>query len=163
MRKTPFAVGLLCFLLAALLTIPALAHGHRGHHGGHHSYAVQTEITVCPYDDCTTAGRHAHDGLTYCGYDHAGGVCNGSCYALCEVEDCTETGRHSHDGVTYCGYDHEAGFCDGACRQLCAVDGCKLSGLHTHSGTPCCGNAHETGFCDGSCSTTARHCRSWCR
>lgn len=111
--KKLLATGVACALCAVLLTIPALAHGHgHGRHGGRGSSG---QITVCPFDDCTTGGRHTHDGVTYCGYGHENGYCNGSCYALCSVEGCTVTGRHYHNGVTYCGNHHDAGFCDGGC------------------------------------------------
>lgn len=115
------AAGLLCAILAALLIVPAAAHGchggrGRGHHGGC-GRNVQTEIAVCPYEDCTIAGRHSHDGTGYCGYAHADGLCDGSCRALCPLEDCTAEGRHLHGHTTYCGAHHDCGFCDGSCLQ----------------------------------------------
>lgn len=75
------AAGLLCAVLAAALIAPAAAHGchgGRGHHGGYRQ-SVQTTVTVCPYEDCTQAGRHTHDGVTYCGYCHDCGYCDGTC------------------------------------------------------------------------------------
>ena len=98
-------------LAAAILTVPAFAHGCKGRR-------VQTadaSCGVCTVEDCAITGRHTHRGVTYCGYDHADGVCDGTCYALCSVEGCDSTGRHTHDGVTYCGYEHAHGFCDGVC------------------------------------------------
>lgn len=109
--------GAVCVMLAAVLIVPAAAHGchgGRGRHGGYRQ-SVQTTVTVCPYEDCTQAGRHTHDGVTYCGYCHGSGVCDGTCLALCPYEDCTETGRHTHDGVGYCGANHDCGYCDNSC------------------------------------------------
>ena len=70
-RPHRFTAGLLCAVLAAALALPAYAHGCRGARGGgHHSgyrstQTVQTTVTVCPYDDCTSAGRHSHSGTLY--------------------------------------------------------------------------------------------------
>lgn len=122
MRKTNrLAAGLLCAVLAAALIVPASAHGCHGRRGqGRHGGCVrnvQTEITLCPYEDCDLAGRHSHDGVTYCGYAHTDGVCDGSCRALCPLENCTAAGRHFHGYTAYCGAGHECGFCDGSCVQ----------------------------------------------
>lgn len=109
--------GAVCVMLAAVLIVPAAAHGchgGRGRHGGYRQ-SVRTTVTVCPYEDCAEAGRHTHDGVTYCGYCHGSGVCDGTCLALCPYEDCTETGRHTHDGVGYCGANHDCGYCDNSC------------------------------------------------
>lgn len=113
-KPSRLAAGLACALLAALLILPASAHGC---HGGrrHYSRPVQATVTVCAYEGCGLAGRHVHDGVTYCGYAHGTGVCDGACLALCTVEGCDLTGRHTHDGVTCCGSYHEAGYCDGSC------------------------------------------------
>ena len=95
---------ILCVLALALLTLPVSAHGHHG--GGHHGRAASvaapaaaTSVTVCPVDGCTLAGRHVHNGVTYCGYVHENGVCDNNCRALCPVEGCTATGQHTHNGV----------------------------------------------------------------
>lgn len=114
--------GLLCAVLAAVLIVPVSAHGchgrrGRGCHGGY-VRNVQTEITVCPYDDCTLAGRHLHDGTTYCGYAHGDGLCDGLCRALCPLEDCVSSGRHYHGYSIYCGAHHDGGFCDGSCIRV---------------------------------------------
>ena len=98
-------------LAAAILTVPAFAHGCKGRR----VQTVDASCGLCTVEDCAITGRHTHRGVTYCGYDHAGGVCDGTCYALCGVEGCDLTGRHTHDGVTYCGYEHDHGFCDGVC------------------------------------------------
>ena len=111
--------GAVAVLTALMLMLPASAHG-----GRHHQTAAQTPVTncgVCAVETCHTSGRHTHSGVTYCGYDHTNGICNGTCAALCAVEDCTDTGRHTHSGVTYCGYDHAGGFCDGACTAILAA------------------------------------------
>lgn len=114
-KPSRLAAGLVCALMAAVLILPASAHGCHGGRRHHSSPAVQTTVTVCPYEDCDLAGRHLHDGTVYCGYAHGTGVCDGACRALCPLEDCDLTGRHLHDGVTYCGSCHEAGYCDGSC------------------------------------------------
>ena len=144
------AVCLLCLLTAASLVLPAFAHGHRG---GHHRATTQAtqSVAVCPVENCTATGRHSHWGVTYCGYDHESGFCDGNCRALCTVSGCTLTGQHTHYGTAYCGYHHESGFCDGNCLALCTVKGCTLTGQHTHYGVSCCGRRHQAGFCDGSC------------
>ena len=132
--------GAVAVLTALMLMLPASAHG-----GRHHQAAAQTPVTncgVCAVETCHTSGRHTHSGVTYCGYNHASGVCNGTCAALCAVEDCAVTGRHVHSKTTYCGYDHAGGFCDGACAALCAVSGCTAAGRHTHSGVTYCGYDH---------------------
>jgi hypothetical protein len=98
-------------LAAAILTVPAFAHGCKGRR----FQTVDASCGLCTVEDCAITGRHTHRGVTYCGYDHADGVCDGTCYALCGVEGCDSTGRHTHDGVTYCGYAHAHGFCDGVC------------------------------------------------
>ena len=53
--------------------------------------------------------------MTYCGYHHQGGFCDGACQALCPYEDCAVAGIHTHSGVSYCGNSHSAGFCGGGC------------------------------------------------
>ena len=165
-RKGRLLAGALCAALAALLIVPAAAHGchsaGRGHHGGYRQAAqpVQTTVTVCPYDGCTAAGRHLHDGLYYCGYSHASGVCDNNCRALCSYEDCRLTGRHVHSGTACCGYAHTGGFCDGTCRALCPYKDCTLTGPHTHNGVGYCGDSHEAGFCYSGCHTTGHGCRA---
>ena len=68
------------FLLAAsIVTVPAFAHGHGGAKGHRVWMAEPTTYTVCPLDSCEVAGRHVHNGVTYCGYDHAYGFCDGTC------------------------------------------------------------------------------------
>ena len=66
-KKGRLLAGVLCAVIAALMIVPAAAHGcHRnsGHHG-RYANQVQTTITVCPYENCTLAGRHTHSGVTY--------------------------------------------------------------------------------------------------
>lgn len=109
--KRTLILVLACVTALALM-VPALAHGC-GHHG--RRAKTQTQVTVCTVKDCETAGRHTHNGVTYCGYAHENGVCDGKCLALCPVEDCSLIGRHTHDGTVYCGTHHEDGFCTGTC------------------------------------------------
>lgn len=115
----------LVLALAAVLALAgtALACGHHGKKG-------QTQVTVCTVEGCGTAGRHVHNGVTYCGYAHADGVCNGRCLALCAVEGCTVSGRHSHNGAACCGNRHEAGFCDGTCAAGVSTSYGHHGGLH---------------------------------
>lgn len=145
-RRRRTLVLLFACLTALALMVPALAHGHHGSRRG------QTQVTVCAVAGCETAGRHVHSGVTYCGYAHESGVCDGLCLALCTVEDCEIAGRHVHSGVTYCGSCHGDGFCDGRCLTLCAVEGCAIAGPHVHDGVTYCGNHHEDGYCAGYCA-----------
>ena len=119
-RRRTLVLVLACVTALALM-VPAMAHGHGG--GGHGGCGrgwsaqtpVQTQIAVCAVEGCEIAGRHVHNNVTYCGYAHANGVCDGKCLALCTVEGCEVAGRHVHDGVTYCGAGHADGYCDGSC------------------------------------------------
>lgn len=72
-QKRVLALVLACAAALALM-VPALAHGHHG--GGRRR---QTQVTVCSLKGCETLGRHVHNGVTYCGYDHAYGFCDGTC------------------------------------------------------------------------------------
>lgn len=63
--------------MSSAFAIPAFAHGH-------HGYYRQTQATVncpaiCTIEGCTEPGRHTHDGVEYCGYNHSCGYCDGSC------------------------------------------------------------------------------------
>ena len=80
--KRKLAACLLCVLTAASLVFPASAHGC-GHYGGRRGQnTVQpAAIAVCPVEGCTTAGRHVHSGVTYCGNHHEAGYCAGTCAA----------------------------------------------------------------------------------
>lgn len=115
--KRALSFGLACIMAVSLLAAPAFAHGSHGRGGCHGQRArvQQTAISVCAVEGCSVAGRHVHDGVIYCGYDHEGGYCNGTCLALCPVEGCTASGLHTHGRVTYCGNHHSCGFCDGTC------------------------------------------------
>lgn len=162
--KGRLAAGLLCVIMAAALVVPASAHGchggrRAGHHGGY-AQSVQTTVTVCPYEDCASVGRHTHSGVIYCGYGHASGVCDNNCRSLCPLEDCGLTGRHTHGRSSYCGYGHTGGFCDGACQALCPYEDCAVTGIHTHSGVSYCGNSHSAGFCGGGCAA-GTGCGRW--
>ena len=82
MRKKHFAAG----FMALMMLIPVSASAHCGGYWRTAAAPVNVNCEVCSIEDCTTAGRHIHDGVTYCGYAHAGGICDGTCYALCAVE-----------------------------------------------------------------------------
>lgn len=140
-RKGRLFAAALCAVMAAMLIVPAAAHGH---YGGHHSgycqsvysqpaYAQSEEtqpaytpnaVAVCPYEDCTVVGQHDHDGTLYCGYGHRSAYVQSAgtqsaddqtVIAVCPYEDCPATGQHHHNGIAYCGYDHANGCCDGSC------------------------------------------------
>lgn len=150
------AFGMTGILLAALFVMPVSAHGH---YHNRTDASVNAVCEVCTVEDCTKSGLHVHDDVTYCGYDHESGYCDGSCgaVAVCTMEGCVETGHHSHNKQTYCGYDHECGYCDGSCGavEVCTVAGCTKTGLHSHNGQTYCGYDHESGYCDNSCGKAA--------
>ena len=104
--------GLLCAILAAALIVPVSAHGCHGRRGGgcHGRYVqnVQTEITVCPYDGCAETGRHYHDSVAYCGYNHAGAYCDGTCAGYCVGTDpaAGNAGSYAYYG---CGFGYANG------------------------------------------------------
>lgn len=75
-RKRSAAV-MTAALLSVLVVMPVSAHGHHGHH--RQSSTVDTSCPVCTVEGCTETGRHTHDGCEYCGYDHEGDYCDGSC------------------------------------------------------------------------------------
>ena len=66
-------------LLAVLLAMPVSAHGHHGHH---RQSTADTSCPVCTVEGCTETGRHTHDGCEYCGYDHEGDYCDGTCVTV---------------------------------------------------------------------------------
>ena len=76
-----FAAGTAAVLTALLLAAPASAHCGHGRVARAAS-AVSTTYPVCTVEGCEIAGRHTHSGRTYCGYDHAGGFCDGACTAI---------------------------------------------------------------------------------
>ncbi|MCM1174562.1 MAG: hypothetical protein NC341_05860 [Blautia sp.] len=80
-------------LAASLIVMPVSAHGH---HGGSRTAAaaVTTECPVCTVEDCTEEGHHTHDGKTYCGYEHSGEYCDGSC-GSCETTAKSTRSCHS--------------------------------------------------------------------
>ncbi len=115
-------------LAAVLLASTSLACGWH-----HRRVSSEVRYALCSVEGCETVGRHTHDGITYCGYAHASGFCDGTCAALCSAEDCQITGRHTHDGVTYCGSAHEGCFCDGTCAAVSNT----ARGFHRHHGRHC--------------------------
>lgn len=100
-----FAVmGVSVFLAAAMVTVPAFAHGHhsRGHHRtAENGCAAGTENWT--RNGCAAA---AGDGTW---------ADNGARCPVCLVDGCTEIGHHLHEQSVYCGYPHEHGYCDGSC------------------------------------------------
>lgn len=129
MCKKCFAAWLLALIMLGTTALSASAHG------GHRRMAVETgtvSCLLCSVEGCTVGGRHIHDGVTYCGYSHEDGICDGRCRALCTEESCTASGCHQHDGKDYCGYGHEGGFCDGSCQADVVV--IPRHGHHGHHG-----------------------------
>lgn len=169
--KRSVILGAAGILASALLAMPVSAHGHHGHQADCGTYQDHL-CEVCTEEGCVQKGWHVHGDSIYCGYDHEGGYCDGTCdtVRVCTVRKCTEKGHHTHDGREYCGYDHESGFCDGTCGSVtvCTVEGCEKTGRHTHGGETYCGYAHESGYCDRSCEQheytgTGRHHGHHCR
>ena len=77
MRKTRFfAAGLAALLTAGVLVSAALACGH---HGRRAVTGRTVSCQVCTAAGCELTGRHVHNGVTYCGYGHASGLCDGNC------------------------------------------------------------------------------------
>ena len=74
-----FAAAMAASLLAVLLVMPVSAHGHHGHH---RQSAADNSCPVCTVEGCTETGRHTHDGCEYCGYDHEGDYCDGTCVTV---------------------------------------------------------------------------------
>ena len=58
--------------------MPVSAHGHH-----YRQTSVKADVKtdtvceLCPVEDCTRTGLHVHDNVTYCGYAHGGGYCDG--------------------------------------------------------------------------------------
>ena len=86
MKKKLLAACALCVVLACLLTVPAMAHGHGSH--GHTAAYPQ-----CPVEDCQLTYRHSHDGVTYCAHARDDGH---SQHVSCDQAGCTSLGSHSH-------------------------------------------------------------------
>ena len=131
-KMNRLTAGLLCAVLAAALVIPAAAHGHHGGWGyGHHGACaqpaapqytqpqytqpqetqpqyVQPAVGVCPYDGCAETGRHYHDSVPYCGYNHAGAYCDGTCAGYCAGTDpaAGSVGSYAYYG---CGFGYTNG------------------------------------------------------
>jgi len=106
MRKLISAA--VCAALAVLLVIPVAAHCHyRARQQAVPRYAV------CTVEGCREAGRHVHNGVTCCGYDHEGGWCVGTeCTACQSAAVCNPapavsstpvySGHHGHHGHHGC-------------------------------------------------------------
>ncbi len=73
--KRFLTAALTAALVSTLFVMPVSAHGHH-----RRVQTVDTECPVCTVEGCTEEGRHIHDGCEYCGYDHADGYCDGSCW-----------------------------------------------------------------------------------
>lgn len=149
------AYGSVVLLAAGMMVMPVSAHGHHGQK----TVPADQVCGLCTVTDCAVIGLHTHEDLTFCGYDHANGYCDGSCGAVgvCMLEGCAETGYHIHDNLTFCGYDHACGYCDGSCGvvSVCSVEGCTQTGRHVHGEQTYCGAGHTGGYCDNSCVRSA--------
>ena len=97
--KKVLAYGSAGLLAAGLMVMPVSAHGH------HAQTTVPADQVcgLCTVTDCAIVGLHTHDSQTYCGYDHAGGYCDGSCGAVgvCTVDGCGETPLRDHEPHSY--------------------------------------------------------------
>ena len=71
--KKLLAVGAVVAMSSAF-AIPTFAHGHH-----RRTHATVNYTAICTIESCTETGRHTHDGVDYCGYDHSCGYCDGSC------------------------------------------------------------------------------------
>ena len=71
--KKLLAVGAVVAMSSAF-AIPTFAHGHH-----RRTQATVNYTAICTIESCTETGRHTHDGVDYCGYDHSCGYCDGSC------------------------------------------------------------------------------------
>lgn len=133
MSLKKFLITALCAVCAASLLVPA-AFAHGGCRSRWNS-SVNTQTTpyrcaVCTVPGCELTGRHYHNGVLYCGYNHANGWCNGACVPLCPVDGCTQAGRHTHNGVVYCGTNHAAGYCTGSCPSYTQQPSGTWRGCH---------------------------------
>lgn len=88
-KKRTLAACVSAVVLAGLLTVPAMAHGHHGHRAQTVSYPQ------CPVTDCQRTSRHSHDGTTYCGHTLNDGHTH---HTACSVEGCSRLGTHTHRG-----------------------------------------------------------------
>lgn len=77
LKKLLTAVALAA-TVSVLLVMPVSAH-----HGHRRQADIDNRCPVCTVEDCTEEGRHLHDGVYYCGYDHDCGYCDGSCETSC--------------------------------------------------------------------------------
>lgn len=75
-RKALMA-GCTALMLSGLMAVPVSAHGH--HHQRQTQVPQDTAYPVCAVEDCAETGYHLHDDEYYCGYDHEGGYCDGTC------------------------------------------------------------------------------------
>lgn len=73
-----FSAAAAAAMISVLFVMPVSAH--HGHH--RQAAAVDTRCPVCTVEGCEEEGRHYHDNECYCGYDHEGGYCDGSCGAV---------------------------------------------------------------------------------
>lgn len=104
--------GLIALTAALTLCMPVTASAHHG--GGHHGCGSRTRTAAaaatsyCPVEDCSVAGIHEHNGVSY--YAHCAG--DGHDYhAYCSVEGCQLTAIHEHDGHCYVGCQNADGTC----------------------------------------------------
>lgn len=79
--------GAACLAAAGIFASPAYAHHGGEFHGcqgrsssyANSSYANSSYADICSFEDCSETGIHYHGETAYCGYDHEGGICDGSC------------------------------------------------------------------------------------
>jgi len=99
MNKKTCAAGVLA---ALLLAAPASAHCDASH--AHGCWQVNQPVAMtcpeCTVEGCTIAGRHLHNGITYCGTHHVDGVCSIDCLTAANTSNtAVASGHHSgHHG-----------------------------------------------------------------
>ena len=83
------AIGAAAVFAVVVLALPVSACGRHGHHAQR-----DFQCAVCTVEDCSETGFHIHDETIYCGYDHEGGYCDGSCVYSAEPESTGYIGHH---------------------------------------------------------------------
>ena len=81
--------GAVCAAICLTAAAPAFAHCRN-------RSVSETHCPVCTIEDCSETGLHCHDDRWYCGWDHQGDFCDGSCQAN------RDAGHHHGNGHHGC-------------------------------------------------------------
>ena len=81
--------GAVCAAICLTAAAPAFAHCRN-------RSVSETRCPVCTIEDCSETGLHCHDDRWYCGWDHQGDFCDGSCQAN------RDAGHHHGNGHHGC-------------------------------------------------------------